>query len=140
MLDGPAARDLGAGELAPSDRRPGVLGEGQLKGRLPGAWRHPQAWVPREWAFFIALLPFFFWPLVAVALTLEVYNQEMAGTPLEDLKNYQPPTVSFIFAADRTLMAEIYNEHRLVTPLDRIPRVVVEAFLAAEDSAFYQHQ
>ncbi|MDR1109566.1 MAG: PBP1A family penicillin-binding protein [Deltaproteobacteria bacterium] len=140
MLDGPAARDLGAGELAPSDRRPGVLGEGQLKGRLPGAWRHPQAWVPREWAFFIALLPFFFWPMVAVALTLEVYNQEMAGTPLEDLKNYQPPTVSFIFAADRTLMAEIYNEHRLVTPLDRIPRVVVEAFLAAEDSAFYQHQ
>ena len=37
-------------------------------------------------------------------------------------------------------MAEIYNEHRLVTPLDRIPKMVIEAFLAAEDSSFYQHQ
>jgi penicillin-binding protein 1A len=37
-------------------------------------------------------------------------------------------------------MAEIYNEHRLVTPLNRIPKMVTEAFLAAEDSSFYQHQ
>ncbi|MDR3135077.1 MAG: transglycosylase domain-containing protein, partial [Deltaproteobacteria bacterium] len=116
------------------------MGEGQLKGKLPGAWRHPQAWVPGEWAFFLALLPFLFWPLVAVVLVLEVYNQEMAGTALDDLKRYSPPTVSFIFASDNTLMAELYNEHRLVTPLERLPKVVIEAFLAAEDSSFYQHQ
>ncbi|MDR1051151.1 MAG: PBP1A family penicillin-binding protein, partial [Deltaproteobacteria bacterium] len=128
------------GQLSPTDRRPGVLGEGQLKGKFPGAWKHPQAWVPREWAFFLGLAPFVFWPLVAVLLVLEVYGQEMAGTPLENLKNYQPPTVSFIFASDQTLMAEIYNEHRLVTPLSRIPKRVVDAFLAAEDASFYQHQ
>ncbi|MDR0621091.1 MAG: PBP1A family penicillin-binding protein, partial [Deltaproteobacteria bacterium] len=133
-------RKLISDKLEPLNRKPGVLGEGQLKGKLPGAWRHPQAWVPREWAFFISLLPFIFWPVVGVTLVLSMYNQEMAGTALEDLKHYQPPTVSFIFASDDTLMAELYNEHRLVTPLDRIPKMVIEAFLAAEDSSFYQHQ
>ncbi|MDR0355202.1 MAG: PBP1A family penicillin-binding protein, partial [Deltaproteobacteria bacterium] len=136
----PRQRQLSTNKLAPTDKRPGVLGEGQLKGKLPGAWKHPQSWVPAEWAFFMALLPFIFWPLVGVLLVLEVYNQEMAGTPLDNLKNYQPPTVSFIFAADNTLMAEIYNEHRLVTPLNRIPKRVVEAFVAAEDSSFFNHQ
>ncbi|MDR2368436.1 MAG: PBP1A family penicillin-binding protein [Deltaproteobacteria bacterium] len=133
-------RKLNSDNLEPLNRKPGVLGEGQLKGKLPGAWRHPQDWVPTELAFFLALLPFLFWPFVAVALVLELYNQEMAGTALEDLKNYQPPTVSFIFASDDTLMAELYSEHRLVTPLNRIPKRVIEAFLAAEDSSFYQHQ
>ncbi|MDR1677491.1 MAG: PBP1A family penicillin-binding protein [Deltaproteobacteria bacterium] len=133
-------RTLNSDELGPLNRKPGVLGAKQLKGELTGAWRHPQAWVPGEWAFFISLLPFLFWPFVAVVLVLEVYNQEMAGTALDNLKQYQPPTVSFIFASDNTLMAEIYNEHRLVTPLERIPEKVIQAFLAAEDSSFFQHQ
>jgi hypothetical protein len=36
--------------------------------------------VPRELAFFFALLPFLFWPLVGALLALEVKGQEMAGT------------------------------------------------------------
>jgi penicillin-binding protein 1A len=116
------------------------LGARQLKGQIPGLWRHPQAWVPRELAFHFFLLPFIFWPLAAAALILHVYSQELVGTPIEELKNYAPPTVTYIFASDRTPMAEIYNEHRLVLPLERIPPLIVNAFLAAEDGGFYQHQ
>jgi penicillin-binding protein 1A len=116
------------------------LGEKQFKGKYPGPWHHPQAWVPGELAFYFFLAPFFFWPLIVLWLIFQVYSHELAGTSLESLKNYFPPTVSFIFASDHTLMAEIYNEHRLVLTLDQMPQNVLNAFVAAEDSSFFQHQ
>ncbi|MDR1083459.1 MAG: PBP1A family penicillin-binding protein [Deltaproteobacteria bacterium] len=103
-------------------------------------WTHPQAWVPLELAFYLFLAPFFFWPLAVGALVLQIYSQDLQGVPVDSLKNYNLPTVTYIMAADNTPMAEIYNEHRLVLTLDQMPPVVIEAFLAAEDSSFYQHQ
>jgi penicillin-binding protein 1A len=106
----------------------------------PKPWFHPQAWVPKELAFYLFLAPFFFWPLAIGVLILQIYSQDLEGVPLDSLKNYQPPTISYIMAADSTPMAEIFNEHRLVLSLDQMPRLVIEAFLAAEDGSFYEHQ
>jgi penicillin-binding protein 1A len=126
------------GSKLPKYEEPGGLNT--LEGNPPKPWTHPQSWVPGELAFYFFLIPFFFWPLAGLGLLFQVYSQELAGTPLEDLKNYNPPTVTFVFAHDHTLMAELYNEHRLVLPLDKIPPIVINAFLAAEDSSFFQHQ
>jgi penicillin-binding protein 1A len=93
-----------------------------------------------ELAFYLFLAPFIFWPLAIGALILQIYSQDLQGVPLESLKNYNPPTITYIMAADNTPMAEIYNEHRLVLSLDQVPPVVIQAFLAAEDGSFYQHQ
>ncbi|MDR2351895.1 MAG: hypothetical protein LBF22_01830, partial [Deltaproteobacteria bacterium] len=82
--------------------------------QTPGAWRHPQAWVPAELSFYLFLVPFFFWPVVTVLMILQIYSQDLDGVPLSGLKTYEAPTVSFILAADGTPMAEIYSEHRLV--------------------------
>jgi penicillin-binding protein 1A len=103
-------------------------------------WKHPQAWVPLELSFYFFLAPFFFWPVAVAYLVLQMYSQDLDGVPLTSLRDYQPPTVTFIMTADGRPMAEIYSEHRLVVPLDYIPRQVVMAFVAAEDSSFYQHQ
>jgi penicillin-binding protein 1A len=138
--DGLNTREISTSSLAPEDPRPGVLGEKQLKGKFPGPWSHPKAWVPAELSFYLFIAPFIFWPLMAALLIFQIYSQELAGASVEDLRTYDPPTVSFIFARDNTLMAEIYNEHRLVLPLNRIPPLVVNAFVAAEDSSFFQHQ
>ncbi|MDR2349438.1 MAG: PBP1A family penicillin-binding protein, partial [Deltaproteobacteria bacterium] len=103
-------------------------------------WKHPQSWVPRELSYYFFMAPFFFWPAAIVLLILAVYGQDLDGVKLTDLRNYEPPTVSFVFAADGTPMAELYEEHRLVVPLDYIPPKVIEAFLSAEDNSFFQHQ
>ncbi|MDR3204595.1 MAG: PBP1A family penicillin-binding protein [Deltaproteobacteria bacterium] len=134
------ARKISPTSLRPEDPRPGLLAEGQLNGKFPGAWRHPQAWVPKELAFYFFLAPFFFWPIAVVGFIYQIYSYNISGRALEDIKNYTMPTVSFIFASDNTLMAEIFNEHRLITPLIKIPPMVIDAFIAAEDSSFYQHQ
>ncbi|MDR2198165.1 MAG: PBP1A family penicillin-binding protein [Deltaproteobacteria bacterium] len=121
--------------ITPSDDRPLKLEDPPKK-----PWKHPQSWVPLEISFYFAVAPFLFWPFAAAAMVLMVYSQDMDGVALNSLKTYNPPTVSFIMAADGTPMAELYNEHRLVVPLDYIPPLVIQAFLAAEDGSFYEHQ
>jgi len=37
-------------------------------------------------------------------------------------------------------MAEFYKEKRYLTPYDQIPQKLVQAFLSAEDSTFFEHQ
>jgi penicillin-binding protein 1A len=64
----------------------------------------------------------------------------MADVSFDELKNFNPPTISYIYAENNIPLAELYREHRLVLPLDRIPPLVIQAFLAAEDSNFRQHQ
>jgi penicillin-binding protein 1A len=55
------------------------------------------------------------------------------------LKDYRPPTVTRIFARDGRLMGEFYAERRIEVPYSRLPRHLVLAFVAAEDSRFFEH-
>lgn len=56
------------------------------------------------------------------------------------LKDYQPPTLSRIYADDGRMMAVVAAEQRLFVPMKAIPKRVIDAFLSAEDSEFYQHK
>ncbi len=59
---------------------------------------------------------------------------------IRSLRDYQPPQVSRMFAADGTLIGEFFTERRTVVGRDRIPDVMVHAILSAEDADFYQHE
>ncbi|MFA5041542.1 MAG: penicillin-binding protein 1A, partial [Bdellovibrionales bacterium] len=56
------------------------------------------------------------------------------------LKDYQPPTLSRIYADDGRMMAVVASEQRLFAPIGTIPKRVIDAFLSAEDSNFYIHE
>ena len=140
----PAEPEAGEADyLPPPDRkpagRPARPGRPARK-RKPVPWQHPQAWVPLELSFLLFLAPLIFWPLVAVLAILNFYSSEMANVPIEKLKDLDQPTVSYIYTDDGVLLAELYREHRLPVPLEKIPFLIISAFLAAEDSNFYQHQ
>jgi penicillin-binding protein 1A len=57
----------------------------------------------------------------------------------QSLKNYHPPLVSSIYAADGSLRGEFYTERRYIVPLVDLPPHLIKAFLAAEDVRFYEH-
>ena len=59
---------------------------------------------------------------------------------VDRLADYRPPILSQVFGADGTLVGEFYLERRTVVPVDKIPRRLIQAFVAAEDSNFYQHK
>lgn len=78
---------------------------------------------------------------IAVAVGAFVYRQFMASLPpIQAAVDYQPPTTTQIFAADGTLIGEFYSQKRYLVPLDRIPAYVRQAFISAEDDAFYDHR
>ena len=58
---------------------------------------------------------------------------------ISSLADYRPATVTTVYADDEQKIAEFYKERRLVMPLEDIPPMLVEAFIAAEDSRFYEH-
>ena len=118
-----------------------ALGPAKKK-KDPKAWRHPQAWVPREISFLFFIAPFIFWPAVLAFGLLYIYSADTADMSFDELRDFNPPTISYIYAGDSasTLLAELSREHRLVVPLEKVPQRVINAFLAAEDSNFYRHQ
>ncbi|MBI3127282.1 MAG: PBP1A family penicillin-binding protein [Candidatus Tectomicrobia bacterium] len=58
---------------------------------------------------------------------------------LDYLRDYRPSTITQVYGRDRQLIAELYQEKRIPTPLSRIPPVVRQAFLDIEDNRFYEH-
>jgi penicillin-binding protein 1A len=55
------------------------------------------------------------------------------------LQNYEPPVMTRIHASDGALLAEYSKERRLYLPIQAMPKLVINAFLAAEDKNFYEH-
>jgi penicillin-binding protein 1A len=55
------------------------------------------------------------------------------------LKDYEPPVMTRVHAADGSLLAEYANERRLYLPIQAVPKLVINAFVAAEDKNFYEH-
>jgi len=65
----------------------------------------------------------------------------LAKLPRVDrLADYRPPIVSQVFGDDGTLVGEFYLERRIVVPVNKMPRKLIQAFVAAEDASFYQHK
>ena len=65
------------------------------------------------------------------------YEQELPDYSV--LKNYEPPVMTRVHAADGSLLAEYSRERRLYLPSDEIPELVKHAFISAEDKNFYSH-
>ena len=59
---------------------------------------------------------------------------------LTTLKDYQPPIVSEVYADDDVLIGEFFLERRTVLPLSQMPRLLIKAFVAAEDARFFEHR
>lgn len=69
------------------------------------------------------------------------YLYLLASLPKVDrLADYRPPIVSQVFSDDGTLVGEFYLERRTVVPVDKIPKKLIQAFVSAEDSNFFQHK
>lgn len=69
-----------------------------------------------------------------------VYREFSTGLPpVEKLLDYNPPVATRVLAADGTVVGEFFIEKRYLTPIYKIPKTVQLAFLAAEDSTFYEH-
>ena len=55
------------------------------------------------------------------------------------LQDYEPPVMTRVHAVDGALVAEYAKERRLYIPIQAVPKLVLNAFISAEDKNFYEH-
>ncbi|MCB9060652.1 MAG: PBP1A family penicillin-binding protein [Halobacteriovoraceae bacterium] len=58
---------------------------------------------------------------------------------ISSLADYHPPIPSKILAKDGTVLTEIGIHNRVIAKFEEIPKRIVDAFLSAEDSSFFEH-
>ena len=94
----------------------------------------------KVWCWRIFLLLFLLFDVAVVGLvgTYRYYNRQLPAD-LTAIQDYDPSVLSQVYAADGTVIGEYYIQRRVVVPLDSIPRVVKQAFVAAEDGRFFEH-
>lgn len=78
--------------------------------------------------------------LVGLAFIFYIFDYYGKDLPAYDqLKDYAPPIVTRLYAGDGRLMAEFAQEKRVFVPIENIPELIKDAFIAAEDQNFYKH-
>ena len=75
--------------------------------------------------------------VAAVSGLLWHYSKDLPD--YSQLQDYEPPVMTRVHAADGSLVAEYARERRLYLPIQGVPKLVIHAFLAAEDKNFYEH-
>ncbi len=90
-----------------------------------------------KYIFYLGLLLF----LVGIAATVGIYFYLNKGLPkISSLADYKPPIISSVYSDDGYLIGEFFKERRIMTPLEKMPPILRNAFVAAEDSRFYKHR
>lgn len=59
---------------------------------------------------------------------------------ISKLSDYHPPVITTVYSDDNRKIGEFFKERRIVVSLAQMPRMLLEAFIAAEDSRFYKHK
>src|ERR1700724_3855626 len=77
--------------------------------------------------------------VAAAAISGVVYNYSKDLPDDSALQNYEPPVMTRVHAADGQLLAEYAKERRLYIPIQAVPKLVINAFISAEDKNFYEH-
>jgi penicillin-binding protein 1A len=95
------------------------------------AWRRAL-----RWALFAAIALVNLGAAGAVAAWLHFAR----GLPeVPSVEGYRPPIVTELVSADGQIAGELFDERRKVVPYERIPRRLVQAFIASEDQRFFDH-
>ncbi len=89
-----------------------------------------------RWALFAAIGLF----NAGVVLAVGGYLHFSRGLPeIPTLDRYRPPIVTEMISSDGQIAGEFFDERRKVVPYGRIPKRVVQAFIASEDQHFFEH-
>jgi penicillin-binding protein 1A len=74
------------------------------------------------------------------AFVFWMYGRDPNLPDYQTLADYHPKQVTVITDGNDRRIGEIYSERRTVVAYDKVPPIVVDAFVAAEDNSFWTHR
>ncbi|NVB84754.1 MAG: PBP1A family penicillin-binding protein [Kofleriaceae bacterium] len=74
-----------------------------------------------------------------VAFTFWMYGRDPNLPKIAKLADYHPKQVTTILDANDRRIGELFSERRTFVPYDKIPPIVIDSFIAAEDNGFWTH-
>lgn len=76
--------------------------------------------------------------LLCIAAVLYHFSQDLPD--IKSLQDYKPAIATRILSQEGEILLETGTENRDLVAYADIPKVVIDAFLSAEDSSFFEHQ
>ncbi|MFP3159134.1 MAG: PBP1A family penicillin-binding protein [Hydrogenobaculum sp.] len=81
----------------------------------------------------------FFIVVVFVLLGVYVYSVSIGLPNVRALENWHPPEASMVYDSNGKLIGTIGAQNRIYVTIDKIPKIVQDAFISAEDKTFYHN-
>jgi penicillin-binding protein 1A len=79
--------------------------------------------------------------VAGVAGAVVFYLTFLADLPdLHSIRDYRPPLATVVLDRKGRPIGEFYVERRRLTPFEKVPAHVVQAFVSGEDSTFFEHE
>ncbi|HEY5928275.1 MAG TPA: PBP1A family penicillin-binding protein [Kofleriaceae bacterium] len=75
-----------------------------------------------------------------IALTFWMYGRDPKLPRIEKLADYKPRQVTTIVDKNDQRIGEIFTQRRTFVPYEKIPPILVDAFIAAEDNNYWNHE
>ena len=125
--DEPAPSGDGPGDGAPPPKR-----KKRRKPRKRSFWR--RRWV--RVAVYLALVSIIVGAAAAIGLILH-FSRDLPS--VDALEHYEPPIVTVVTDMEGRFVGEFFEQQRYVVDFEQIPENLRNAFVAAEDAAFWEH-
>ncbi len=102
---------------------------------------------PRK-SFVRKIIRYFLWTTLFILLCCAAggfyawsfYSRISKDLPqISSLKDYRPPLITAVYSDDNRKIAEFYKERRILCLMSQIPKTLINAFVSAEDSRFFEH-
>jgi len=74
-----------------------------------------------------------------IAAVFWIYGRDDRLPNITKLSDYKPKQVTVILDGEGQRVGEIFDERRRFVPYEKIPKVVIDAFVSAEDDRFFEH-
>ena len=99
---------------------------------------------PRPWVWGQIQLSLFLLAIsgiLTIAITASLYLLAALNLPdVSSMADYQPHATTLIFDKDGETIGWAFTENRHLAALDEMPKLLINAFVSAEDARFFQHQ
>lgn len=125
-------------KIAPPDQPQLVPSEPPPPGKVNAkSSQQPWVWGQIQLGLFLLTVS----AVLTIAITASLYLLAALNLPdISSMADYQPHASSLIFDKDGETVGWAFTENRQLADLTEIPKLLINAFVAAEDARFYQHQ